>query len=133
MDSRCDRPGGQAGKVEAPLSSTGFELRQRLAFGIHHLASAGPGARLAEGSDDPLGSSEGQRRKSPALLADRSEHKAVGIRSEASSERKGRSDAGRSSTDPWADWITERWNRTQRNGRQTLPEPPCMHSPPARR
>ncbi len=22
--------------------------------------------------------------------------------------------------DPWADWIIERWNRSQRNGRQTL-------------
>ena len=42
------------------------------------------------------------------------------LKSELFPERKGRSDAGRSSMDPWADWIIERWNRGQRNGRQTL-------------
>ena len=42
------------------------------------------------------------------------------LKSEAFPERKGRSDAGRSSMDPWRDWIIERWNRGQRNGRQTL-------------
>ena len=42
------------------------------------------------------------------------------LKSAAFPERKGRSDAGRSSMDPWADWIIERWNRGQRNGRQTL-------------
>jgi len=42
------------------------------------------------------------------------------LRSEAFPERKGRSDAGRSSMDPWRDWIIERWNKGQRNGRQTL-------------
>ena len=42
------------------------------------------------------------------------------LKSEAFPERKGRSDAGRSSMDPWADWIIERWNRGQRNGQQTL-------------
>ena len=42
------------------------------------------------------------------------------LKSEAFPERKGRSDAGRSSMDTWADWIVERWNRGQRNGRQTL-------------
>ena len=42
------------------------------------------------------------------------------LRSEAFPERRGRSDAGRSSLDPWRDWIIERWNRGQRNGRQTL-------------
>jgi len=42
------------------------------------------------------------------------------LKSEVFPERKGRSDAGRSSMDPWADWIIERWNRGQRNGRQTL-------------
>ena len=42
------------------------------------------------------------------------------LKSEAFPERKGRSDAGRSSLDPWRDWIIERWNRGQRNGRHTL-------------
>ncbi len=42
------------------------------------------------------------------------------LKSEAFPERKGRCDAGRSSMDPWRDWIIERWNRGQRNGRQTL-------------
>ena len=42
------------------------------------------------------------------------------LKSEAFPERKGRSDAGRSSMDPWRDWIIERWNRGQRNGRQAL-------------
>ena len=42
------------------------------------------------------------------------------LKSEVFPERKGRSDAGRSSMDPWRDWIIERWNRGQRNGRQTL-------------
>jgi len=42
------------------------------------------------------------------------------LKNEAFPERKGRSDAGRSSMDPWRDWIIERWNRGQRNGRQTL-------------
>ena len=42
------------------------------------------------------------------------------LKSEAFPERRGRSDAGRSSMDPWRDWIIERWNRGQRNGRQTL-------------
>ncbi len=42
------------------------------------------------------------------------------LKSEVFPERKGRSDAGRSSMDTWSDWIIERWNRGQRNGRQTL-------------
>ena len=42
------------------------------------------------------------------------------LKSEAFPERRGRSDAGRSSMDPWGDWVIERWNRGQRNGRQTL-------------
>ncbi len=42
------------------------------------------------------------------------------LKSEVFPERKGRSDAGRSSMDPWADWIIERWNKGQRNGRQML-------------
>ena len=42
------------------------------------------------------------------------------LRSQAFPERKGRSDAERSSMDPWRDWIVERWNSGQRNGRQTL-------------
>ena len=42
------------------------------------------------------------------------------LKSERFPERKGRSDAGRSTMDPWRDWILERWNRGQRNGRQTL-------------
>jgi transposase len=42
------------------------------------------------------------------------------LKSEAFPERKGRSDAGRSSMGPWRGWIIERWNRGQRNGRQTL-------------
>ena len=42
------------------------------------------------------------------------------LKSEAFPERRGRSDAGRSSMDPWRDWIIEPWNRGQRNGRQTL-------------
>lgn len=42
------------------------------------------------------------------------------LKSEAFPERKSRSDAGRSSMDPWRDWIIERWNKGQRNGRQTL-------------
>ena len=42
------------------------------------------------------------------------------LKSEAFPERKGRSDAGRSSMDPWRDRIIDRWNRGQRNGRQTL-------------
>lgn len=42
------------------------------------------------------------------------------LKSEVFPERKGRSDAGCSSMDPWRDWIIERWNRGQRNGRQTL-------------
>ena len=32
------------------------------------------------------------------------------LRSEAFPERKGRSDAGRSSVDPWSDWVIARWN-----------------------
>jgi len=42
------------------------------------------------------------------------------LKSEAFPERKGRSDAGRSCMDPWRDWTIERWNRGQRNDRQTL-------------
>ena len=42
------------------------------------------------------------------------------LRNEVFPERKGRSDAGRSSMDPWREWIIERWNTGQRNGRQTL-------------
>ncbi|MGI4801837.1 MAG: transposase [Janthinobacterium lividum] len=42
------------------------------------------------------------------------------LKSEPFPERRGRSDAGRSSMDPWAEWIIERWNKGQRNGRQTL-------------
>ncbi len=42
------------------------------------------------------------------------------LKSEAFPECHGRSDAGRSSMDLWRDWIIERWNRGQRNGRQTL-------------
>ena len=42
------------------------------------------------------------------------------LKSEAFPERKGCRDAGRSSMDPWRKWIIERWNKGQRNGRQTL-------------
>jgi len=42
------------------------------------------------------------------------------LKSEAFPERKGRSDAGRSSVDPWGDWVIARWNAGQRNGRQML-------------
>src|SRR3954466_14367653 len=44
------------------------------------------------------------------------------LKSEAFPERKGRSDAGRSSLDPWGDWVIERWNGGQRNGRRMLRE-----------
>src|SRR3954452_9320926 len=44
------------------------------------------------------------------------------LKSEAFPERKGRSDAGRSSLDPWSDWVIERWNGGQRNGRGRLRE-----------
>src|SRR4051812_1490141 len=44
------------------------------------------------------------------------------LKSEAFPERKGRSDAGRSSLDPWSDWVIERWNGGQRNGRRMLRE-----------
>jgi hypothetical protein len=40
------------------------------------------------------------------------------LQSEAFPERKGRSDAGRSSVDPWGEWVIARWNEGQRNGRQ---------------
>ncbi len=42
------------------------------------------------------------------------------LKSEAFPERKGRSDAGRSSVDPWGEWVITRWNAGQRNGRQML-------------
>ena len=42
------------------------------------------------------------------------------LKSEVFPERQGRSSAGRSSMAPWRDWIIERWNKGQRNGRQTL-------------
>jgi transposase len=35
-------------------------------------------------------------------------------------ERKGRSDAGRSSVDPWGEWVIACWNVGQQNGRQML-------------
>jgi len=44
------------------------------------------------------------------------------LKSEAFPERKGRSDAGRSSVDPWGDRVIERWNGGQRNGRRMLRE-----------
>jgi transposase len=44
------------------------------------------------------------------------------LRSEAFPERKGRSDAGRSSVDPWGEWVIARWNEGQRNGRRMLRE-----------
>jgi hypothetical protein len=44
------------------------------------------------------------------------------LRSEAFPERKGRSDAGRSSVDPWGAWVIARWNAGQHNGRQMLRE-----------
>src|SRR3954462_6525118 len=44
------------------------------------------------------------------------------LKSEAFPERKGRSDAGHSSLDPWGDWVIKRWNGGQRNGRQMLRE-----------
>lgn len=44
------------------------------------------------------------------------------LKSEVFPERKGRSDAGRSSVDPWGTWVIERWNAGQRNGRQVLRE-----------
>src|SRR3954467_8969607 len=44
------------------------------------------------------------------------------LKSEAFPERKGRSDAGRSSLDPWSDWVIERQNGGQRNGRRLLRE-----------
>jgi len=40
------------------------------------------------------------------------------LKSEVFPERKGRSDAGHSSLDPWGDWVIERWNAGQRNGRR---------------
>jgi transposase len=44
------------------------------------------------------------------------------LKSEAFPERKGRSDAGRSSVDPWGEWVIARWNAGQHNGRQMLRE-----------
>ena len=44
------------------------------------------------------------------------------LKSEAFPERKGRSDAGRSSLDPWGAWVVARWNAGQHNGRQMLRE-----------
>lgn len=44
------------------------------------------------------------------------------LKSEAFPERKGRSDAGRSSVDPWGAWVVARWNEGQHNGRQMLRE-----------
>ena len=44
------------------------------------------------------------------------------LKSEAFPERKGRSDAGRSSVDPWGAWVVARWNAGQHNGRQMLRE-----------
>lgn len=44
------------------------------------------------------------------------------LKSEAFPERKGRSDAGRSSVDPWGEWVIARWNAGQRNGKQMLHE-----------
>jgi transposase len=44
------------------------------------------------------------------------------LKSEAFPERQGRSDAGRSSVDPWGEWVIARWNGGQRNGRQMLCE-----------
>ena len=40
------------------------------------------------------------------------------LKSETFPERKGRSDAGRSSVDPWGEWVIARWNAGQHNGRQ---------------
>jgi transposase len=42
------------------------------------------------------------------------------LQSEAFPERKGRSDAGRSSVDPWGERVIARWNEGQRNGKQML-------------
>jgi len=44
------------------------------------------------------------------------------LKSEVFPERKGRSDAGRSSLDPWGEWVLARWNAGQHNGRQMLRE-----------
>ncbi len=44
------------------------------------------------------------------------------LQSEAFPERKGRSDAGRSSVDPWGEWVIARWNEGQRNGKPMLRE-----------
>ena len=44
------------------------------------------------------------------------------LKSEAFPERKGRSDAGRSSVDPWGEWVIARWNAGHHNGRQMLRE-----------
>jgi transposase len=44
------------------------------------------------------------------------------LNSETFPERKGRSDAGRSSVDPWGEWVIGRWNAGQRNGRRMLRE-----------
>ena len=44
------------------------------------------------------------------------------LKSETFPERKGRSDAGRSSVDPWGEWVIARWNAGQHNGRQMLRE-----------
>jgi transposase len=44
------------------------------------------------------------------------------LKSETFPERKGRSDAGRSSVDPWGEWVIARWNTGQHNGRQMLRE-----------
>jgi len=44
------------------------------------------------------------------------------LKSQAFPERKGRSDAGRSSVEPWGEWVIGRWNAGQRNGRRMLRE-----------
>jgi transposase len=44
------------------------------------------------------------------------------LKSEVLPERQRRSDAGRSSVDPWGEWVIERWNSGHRNGKQMLRE-----------
>jgi transposase len=44
------------------------------------------------------------------------------LESEVLPERQRRSDAGRSSVDPWGEWVIERWNSGHRNGKQMLRE-----------
>ena len=76
-EDRQGRSGGQDRQARLRLC---LKLRQRQAFGIHYLKKAGPGrpppwrvwAELPKVPTARLGRWNGQRRESPALLADRS-------------------------------------------------------------